>query len=312
MDDLSVFAGSVSPLNIACVGEAMIELSFAGPGIENPRIAFGGDSMNTAIYLKREIGDMGQVSFVTRLGRDVFSRKMLDFMEAEAIATGNIVLDENKLPGLYSIMTDERGERTFSYWRDNSAARGLFQEKDAIDFSVLDGFDLVYYSAITLAILPVSVREAFLDWLAGRRAEKKLLVAFDSNYRPALWPGPAQARHWTERAWRCCDIALPSADDEKALFGDTDFSGTIRRLHDYGVGLGALKRGESGPLPLGLAGELPVFEPAEKIVDTTAAGDSFNGAFLGALLLGADMVKALERGHARARATVGFAGALGG
>ncbi|VAW23299.1 2-dehydro-3-deoxygluconokinase [hydrothermal vent metagenome] len=224
--------------------------------------------------------------------------------------TDCIACDANKLPGLYSIMTDEHGERTFNYWRQNSAARELFQTKGEIEFSPLAEFNIIYYSAISLAILPINVREVFLKWLSEQRLAGNIRVAFDSNYRPALWEGGKEARFWIEKAWGCCDIALPSADDEKSLFGDKDFEQTIKRLNGYGANFGVLKRGESGPLPLTPIGELPSFKPAEKIIDTTAAGDSFNGAFLGALLTGNSMKEAMLTGHECARKTVGFAGAF--
>ncbi|MCF6326859.1 MAG: sugar kinase [Devosiaceae bacterium] len=310
MDSFSLPEKIDRPIKIACVGEAMIELSFAGDNLDQPNIAFAGDTLNTAIYLKREIKNSAEISFVSRLGTDEFSTSMLAFMNKEGLNTNNITRDANKLPGLYSIMTDEHGERTFNYWRQNSAAKELFQTGGEIDFSPLSDFDIIYYSAISLAILPVNVREAFLGWLADQRSLGNIRVAFDSNYRPALWSGVEDARFWTEKAWKNCDIALPSADDEKSLFGDRDIEQTIKRLNSYGANFGALKRGADGPLPLTPIGELPQFKPAKKIIDTTAAGDSFNGAFLGALLVGAPIKEAMLKGHDCARETVGFAGAF--
>ncbi len=298
------------PVKIACVGEAMIELSFTGDNLDQPNIAFAGDTLNTAIYLKREIKNSAEVSFISRLGADEFSQNMLAFMQGEGINTDGITCDANKLPGLYSIMTDKSGERTFNYWRQNSAARELFQTGGKIDFSPLSGFDIIYYSAISLAILPVNVRDAFLEWLTDQRLKRNIRVAFDSNYRPALWAGDEEARFWIEKAWRCCDIALPSADDEKTLFGDKDFEQTIKRLNGYGANFGALKRGKDGPLPLTPIDQLPIFKPAKNIIDTTAAGDSFNGAFLGALLAGNPVKEAMLTAHDCARKTVGFAGAF--
>lgn len=68
---------------------------------------------------------------------------------------------------------------------------------------------------------------------------------------------------------------------------------------------GALKRGSLGPLPIGAEpGSDPVFEKATLIVDTTAAGDSCNGAFLANYLKDYDITKALNAGQNCALAVI--------
>ncbi|MCF6278436.1 MAG: PfkB family carbohydrate kinase, partial [Anaerolineales bacterium] len=115
------------PLRIACIGEAMIELSFPSGEIDAPQIGFSGDTLNTAIYLKRAIGDAAEVAFISALCSDRFSDRMLDFMTAEGLQTDAITRHSERLPGLYAIETDENGERYFNYWRENSAARLMFE-----------------------------------------------------------------------------------------------------------------------------------------------------------------------------------------
>ena len=112
------------------------------------------------------------------------------------------------------MQTDAAGERSFHYWRDASAARQLFGS--ATDLSALDGAEILYLSAITLAIIAPAAREALIARLAELRSQGRR-IAFDSNYRPRLWPNAKTARDWTGRMWRITDIALPSADDERAL-----------------------------------------------------------------------------------------------
>lgn len=297
------------PLRIACAGEAMIELSFRGPGQERPRIAYAGDTLNTAIYLRRALGPAGSVAYVTAMGVDPFSDAALAFIGSEGIEVGRIARDPTRLPGLYAITTDARGERSFHYWREASAARRMFGEGAGVSFKVLEGFDLIYLSAITLAILTPEVRGALADWLGAARRQGARL-AFDSNWRPRLWPSVEAGREWIARFWRLTDIGLPSVDDEQALFGDRDEAATLGRLRGYGLGAGALKRGARGPLPLDPAVPVGVYPPADKVVDTTAAGDSFNAGFLATLLTGQGSAAALAAGHALAREVVGFRGAF--
>lgn len=293
---------------VACVGEAMIELSFRGPGQADPRIAYAGDTLNTAIYLRRALRG-GTVAYVTAMGIDPFSDAALAFMASENLDVSRIARDPERLPGLYAITTDAEGERSFLYWREASAARRMFQTAEGISFAALEGFDVIYLSAITLAILPEAVRGALADWLAGARA-RGVRVAFDSNWRPRLWPSAEAGRDWIARFWRLTDVGLPSIDDEQALFGESDAAVTLARLRTYGLREGALKRGATGPLPLDPAIEPGAYAPAETVVDTTAAGDSFNGGFLAAYLAGQGAQAALSAGHETAREVVGFRGAF--
>ena len=289
-----------APLKIACIGEAMFELAFDGA---SPLVNFGGDTLNTAIYLRRGLPLPHSLSFISVVGADPFSQRMLDFISSHGVSTAEISRHPSLLPGLYAIDTAPDGERSFLYWRENSAARTLFTD----GFDILEGFDVIYFSAITLAILPPSVRDGFLAWLS--RSGK--IIVFDSNYRPKLWVDATTARSYVETAWQLTSIGLPSLDDEMALFGDRSEEDIISRLSKWGVRNGALKRGSLGPRPIGAAlGSNPVFEKAALVVDTTAAGDSFNGAFLASYLINGDRAKALTDGHNCALAVIAHKGAI--
>lgn len=285
-------------MKIACVGEAMIELN---PDREGRQIGFAGDTLNTAIYLARGWPE-ADVQFVTVLGGDAMSARMEAFIRSERVGTAHITHHPERLPGVYAIATDAQGERSFSYWRNQSAARTLFED----GFAQLEGFEVIYLSAITLAILPAEVRAALLAYLGQSSAT----VVFDSNYRPRLWESADVARATTEAAWRVADIALPSVDDEMALFGDANAASVLARLRGWGCTRGALKCGAGGPLSLDPGVTAGPFAPATKVVDTTAAGDSFNGAYLAAALQGAPEAQALARAHTQAAEVIGHPGAI--
>ncbi|GFE65480.1 sugar kinase [Litoreibacter roseus] len=284
-------------MSVLCIGEAMVELSLEG---DTAKIGIAGDTLNTAIYVARA---GPKVSYLTRVGCDSFSDRMIQFMAEEGARTDLIERDPARTVGIYAIDVDPAGERSFSYWRGQSAARAMFAQD--FDPAPLMSFDLVYLSAITLAILPEDARErlsAFLDTFPG-------WVAFDSNYRPALWEDAATAKRWVMRLWSQTDIALPSVDDEMALFGEDGAEAVIERLQGAGVINGALKQGAAGPVSLGESCEIS-FEAAPCVVDTTAAGDSFNGGYLGAYLTGADQAAALQAGHRQACKVIGYKGAI--
>lgn len=281
---------------VACIGEAMIELSMqqdeAGVGV-------AGDTLNTAIYLHRTAPHV-QVDYITCLGDDPFSDRIAAFMDAQGIGTSAITRLTGASPGLYAITTTPQGERSFTYWRSTSAARELFGD---FDFDVLAPYDAVYLSGISLAILPQAVRQGLIAWLETT----ELQVIYDSNFRPRLWEDKRTAQQITNQMWDRANIALPSIDDEMALFDETEAQVKARFARHSGIG--ALKQGEHGPLSIGTPLS-QAYPPAGRVLDTTAAGDSFNGAYLGALMSGKSQAEALMSGHTMAARVVQQRGAI--
>ena len=290
-------------MKVGAIGEAMVELSMDGPTAA--KVGVAGDTLNTAIYLKRSAPGI-EVDYITRLGTDQFSDQIEKFIRSEWIGTANIERDPERMPGLYAITTDDAGERSFSYWRDSSAARRMFATDNGADFSGLEGYDVLYLSGITLAIMSPGIRTALMRFLQGFR-QRGGRVCYDSNYRPQLWIDRETAMAANAAIWALTDIAVPSIDDEEALTGED--ANTIAMRFRMMERTGALKRGPSGPLCLKTGAE-GTFAPAETVVDTTAAGDSFNGGYLGALLTGASQAAALKAGHDLAAKVIGHKGAI--
>ncbi|MBB5220849.1 2-dehydro-3-deoxygluconokinase [Amaricoccus macauensis] len=293
---------------VACIGECMVEVAMPRPGAERGRVDFAGDTFNTAVYLKR-LAPSAEVAYVTALGTDPVSDQMAATFAAEGLGTDLIERREGRAPGLYAISLDASGERSFTYWRDQSAARTLFHAPAEVTPAALRDFDLVYLSGITVAILAADARAALKDALHRVRVNGGS-VAFDSNYRPRLWPDQATARAEITAFWNLADVGLPSLDDELALYGEACEAEVRSRLVSGGVRRGALKRGDAGPIPIGPAGTLPPFARAARVVDTTAAGDSFNGGYLAAYIHGEDEAACLAAGHAMASEVVGHPGAI--
>ncbi|MBV1927617.1 MAG: sugar kinase [Rhodobacteraceae bacterium] len=296
----------MSAIKVACIGEAMIELAMGKGRSDTAQVGVAGDTLNTAIYLKR-CAPKVDVSYITRLGRDPFSRRIMAFMQGENINASLIGFSETRVPGLYTILTDDAGERSFTYWRDSSAAREMFDADDA-ELKWLSDFDLVYLSAITLAILTPQARARLMAWIPQyRRSGGK--IAFDSNYRPVLWPDADTSRKAIAAMWRCTDIALPSVDDEQAAFEDSDADAVIARLKSFGVRDGALKCGAAGSASFD-GSKQDKFASVGTVVDSTAAGDGFNGGYLAAYLQGCKQADCLQAGHNMAIRVLGVKGAI--
>jgi 2-dehydro-3-deoxygluconokinase len=300
------------PLRLASIGECMIELTARDPRTLDLR--FGGDTLNTAVYAARRLalaGREAQVDYVTALGDDPYSEQMLEAWRAEGIGIGMVARLPGRLPGLYMIRTDAKGERTFHYWRSAAAARDLFRAPEIGRIAdTLTGCDLVYLSGITLSIYDEPSRARLFELLDKVRAAGGR-IAFDSNYRPRGWPDREMARSTMLEAWRRADFGLPTYDDERALWDDADPRATVARLRKLGVGDVVVKRDREPSLVVadGAPVEVPALEVA-KPVDTTAAGDSFNAAYLAARLLGVDPADAARAGHSVAAAVIQHPGAI--
>ncbi|MBO9406630.1 sugar kinase [Shimia sp. R9_1] len=294
--------------SIACVGEVMIEMALQDQA--TARLSVAGDTFNTAYYLNRLLAETGvSTTYVTALGDDVFSDRIRSTIAGHGIKTDCIETRKGRMPGLYAIETDETGERSFSYWRSASAARTLFSEPCGVPLSTLNRFDLVLFTGISMAILTPETRTTILNWIDTFRA-KGGLVAYDSNHRPRLWESTKVARDINTQMWKRTDIALPSVDDELALFGDTSEDAAYARLQSYGLTYGALKRGPDGPRDIATGAPLDNPGPASKMKDSTAAGDSFNAGLLAATCLGKDIQTAMCAGHQLAAHVITQPGAI--
>ena len=293
---------------IVSIGECMGELSETGmPGTLN--MGFAGDTLNTAYYLRRSLGPDWQVDYVTAIGTDGLSQRMLDFLKAEGIGTHHVAQLADKTIGLYYI-TLKDGERSFTYWRSDSAAKKLASDPAALA-RALEGADLAYWSGITLAILSNQDRLALMEALsqfAGRGGT----VVFDPNLRPRLWDNPESMRGWIHRAAAVSDLCLPSFEDEATWFGDADPEATIKRYLAEGARRVVVKNGAGDVTFAGSNGEISTsaIPPVEQVVDTTAAGDSFNAGYLAAELAGGSVTYAIAAGARLAASVIGARGAL--
>ncbi|MDP3526260.1 MAG: sugar kinase [Hoeflea sp.] len=288
------------------IGECMVEM--APSGDSTYRLGFAGDTLNTAWYAKRTFGADWDVAYLTAVGDDGISRHMTDFIGDAGIRTDLIREVPGKTVGLYLIQLQD-GERSFAYWRSDSAARRLAHDP-AVLKAALAGAGVVYFSGITLAILPAGDRTVLLDAIAQARRNGATVV-FDPNLRPRLWDDLETMREAVMAAARVSDIILPSHDDEARFFGDPSPDATASRYAQAGASLVVVKNG-AGEIVSLERGEIGRHDPvrADGIVDTTAAGDSFNAGLLAAYLERGDLAEAIGAGAGLAAYVISRRGAL--
>jgi 2-dehydro-3-deoxygluconokinase len=283
----------------------MLELSAADA--DQWRMGFAGDTFNT-LWAIRALLPNAPIDYVTAFGDDPFSQRQIGFLRQNGIGVAASPTIAGARPGLYAITLDGV-ERSFTYWRADSAARQLASDPGALAKSLSD-LRLAYFSGITLAILDDDGRRTLLRCLRDARAAGTI-VAFDPNYRRRLWPSPGIARDAVTDALAVADIALPTFPDEQELYGDETPEGTLERLAQAGIGEAVVKNGSEDALML-FDGVMSAV-PAQRIgdaVDTTGAGDAFNGGYLAARMSGLGGPEASKRAHRTAAAVVRVRGAL--
>ncbi|MEO6608041.1 MAG: sugar kinase [Aestuariivirga sp.] len=297
----------MSLLKFRSIGECMAELQLAKDG--HYGLAFGGDTLNTSWYVRALASPENlEVEYVTAVGGDPMSMRLLDFLNSKAIGTNFVRSVKERNLGLY-LITLTGAERSFTYWRDSSAAKLLAEDKVHLERSV-SGADLVYFSGITLAILSPQHRQVLLEHLQQLKA-RGTIIAFDSNTRPRLWSSPGEMKEATIRACKVATIALPTFSDEQFLFGDETITDCANRIASYGVDEVLVKDGANACCGL-LDGTL--FElkapPVSDLVDTTGAGDSFNAGYLVGRMHKLDAKAAASLGHQVAGRVICHRGAL--
>lgn len=291
---------------VVCVGEVMVELARGSDGRFG--LAYGGDTFNTAVYLARAGVD---VAYATALGDDTFSSEILALGAAEAVDMSLVPRLRGRVPGLYLITTDDAGERSFNYWRDTAPARTLFEAEgwQQVAAALVDA-RAVYFSGITLSLYSNQGLGRFLAAL--EMAGSRRLQVFDGNFRPRNWGGDLnRARTVFAEALKRSSMALPTFEDEVALWGDASPAATIERMTTYGLTEVVVKNGAAGALVHadGRTVEVPV-ERAVAPLDTTGAGDSFNAGYLSARLQGAGPEEAARAGHRLAAEVIMHRGAI--
>ena len=293
-------------MKILSVGECMAEFS-PDKQLGKFNLGFAGDTFNTAWYIANNHSDINS-SYFSKVGDDEISDRMLKFMSDNRVDTKHVKKVSGSTIGLYLISL-VNGERAFSYWRKNSAATFLGQNINDVEYAVKKQ-DMIYFSGITLAILdPISRDNLFACLKSARRTGKK--IAFDPNIRPKLWNDKKEMCDVIMAGANVSDIILPSFEDEATWFSDADPMSTLKRYQKVGAETVVVKNAGE---PVSFIsnhgmGTHPV-ECIEKVIDSTAAGDSFNSEILVGILRKIPLSEAISNGVKLAKKVIMGHGAL--
>lgn len=292
---------------VLSIGECMVEMAPRADGGYSRN--FAGDTFNTVWYMRQLLPAEQAVDYCSGAGSDGISAEMLAFIAGSGIGTAHIRTVPGRTVGLYMISLSN-GERSFSYWRSQSAARLLAEDRAWLQAAVA-GKALIIFSGITLAILSPDHRNTLLDVLSEARRDGAT-IAFDPNMRLRLWDDALQITEAVTRAAMVADIVLPSFDEDSQYFGDANPLSTIERYRAAGVSTVVVKNGPERIFAWDESEGAVEFQPkpVAEVVDSTAAGDSFNAGFLSARLAGKALMPAIEAGAALSAKVIGARGAL--
>lgn len=272
--------------NIIVMGECMVEFGRAAEGNLYKK-SFAGDVFNTGVYIKRCVKEQANVKFLTAVGKDENSNEMLAMMKQESLDSSLVFRSSTAQMGLYLINIDSEGERSFTYWRETSAAkqvvRFISDNEENTEFAETD---LFFFSGISIAILSETDRQKLWRFIFKLKASGTKII-FDPNYRPTLWTSVNETRAAYAAAFELADIALPGVDDHMVLYNAKNAEDVADFLEKFAINEIIIKNGSQGML-LSINGKRSYIEvePVKHVVDTTSAGDAFNGAYLSARLLG--------------------------
>jgi 2-dehydro-3-deoxygluconokinase len=261
-------------VDIISLGESMVELYCDGPisQAKTFQSSVGGDTMNTIVAASRLGSKCG---YITKLAEDQFGEYLLNRWKAENIDVSSVKRVPDGFNGMYFISLSADGQREFIYYRTGSAASTITPLDLDVDY--IKSAKILHTSGISQAISKTSLQT--VEQAIQMAKKKKVKVSFDPNYRSKLWT--------KEQALRACEAVLPHVDivvpDE--TYGMLINKSIPEEIMDYftvfKIPIIALKLGAKGVLLKERGHDPRQYGVLDvKVMDTTGAGDAFNGGFL--------------------------------
>lgn len=284
-------------MKILCFGEIMVEMAHQGKN--DYKYQFAGDSFNVAYYMQHLKPADWQIFYMTKVGTDPTSKNVVDFVASTGVYTTPIQYTDNRTVGLFILNTQDDGEKVYTYWRGQAAAKTLFNTVQP-----LTGYDLVSFSGISAAIQ--ENQDGLLQSVKSAHAQG-VAIAYDFNHRKQLW-SPSAAKTFGDAVAPYCSI-LKISDEEQDILGYDDLktlsADVPTALWIYTKGSDGAEAWKNGKC----LADVPSVKP-EKIVDTSAAGDSFKACFCVQYLNGVHIEQALQKSAQLASKVLGFKGSI--
>jgi fructokinase len=295
--------------DVICMGEMLIDfvsntsnVSLAdSPGFTR---APGGAPANVAVALQR----LGLSSgFVGKVGDDPFGEFLRQTLAVTGVDVSYLFMDQEARTTLVFIAVRDDGLKDMCFFRNPGA--DMMLRPDEITGAIFEGARCFHYGSITFIDEPSASAQRKAVELARERG---LMITYDPNYRPTLWPDEDTARAVIQESFKYCHLAKIAEEEWSVATGHDDLEAGIRAVLDRGVELLIVSRGEKGALATNGAYRIELPALPVNVVETTGAGDGFMGAMITRLLPLREQLGSLAAiDEASVREALGFATAVG-
>lgn len=248
--------------------------------------SLGGKGANQAVAAARAGGN---VTFICSLGDDNYAEYSIESFNKEGINTRYVKIDKEKASGLAIILVDEKGENSIAV-ASGANEKLLPGDIDFLSSIIMPGDVLLLQMEIPIATV-----------------SKAAQIGFERNARVILNPAPAQ--EFSNELYKYLSIITPNIHETEKLTGieiksEDDAVKSAKKLLGKGVETVIITRGKQGVL-LATNNTVQIF-PAYKVapVDTTAAGDIFNGVLAACISKGMCLAEAVKYSNAAAAISI--------
>lgn len=267
-------------LDVVALGELLIDFTPAGLSDQGAALLArnaGGAPANVLAMLSI-LGK--KTAFIGKVGRDSFGLFLKKTLGDSAIDVTGLTVSDTEPTTLAFVSLDEKGDRSFDFYRTNSA--DVMLRREEVPEELLASCKLFHFGSVSMTAEPA--RGATL-YAARRAKELGKLVSYDPNFRPVLWADRKEAIRVMRSGLAFADVVKVSDDEVELLTGQADFLAGARALVAGGAKLALVTAGEQGTWYASCAGGEGHIPSVNVVaVDTTGAGDTFLGALLGGLL----------------------------
>ena len=263
------------------IGEMLIDFTAQETGVLERAVTFrknaGGAPANVAVCVAK-LGK--RANMITKLGRDAFGNFLVETLEREHVGTDYVFRTEEANTALAFVARDERGERTFSFYRNPSA--DMLLDGSEVERIPFERGDILHFCSVDLCDAPV--RTAHRVAIERARAAGAL-VSFDPNLRYSLWKSGEELLATVREFLPLADIVKVSDEELVDITGIREEKAAALSLLKGNVKAVFVTKGKDGACVY--TADAEAWQPTDErsaVVDTTGAGDSFIGTVLYQLL----------------------------
>lgn len=262
-------------LDAVAIGELLIDFTPAPVRKEeNPHFALnpGGAPANVMVAMQR-LG--AKTAFIGKVGEDSFGAFLKNTLAREGLETSGVIMDPETLTTLAFVTLDDRGDRSFSFYR-NASADVMLEEKD-VEVSLIERAGILHYGSVSFTDSPS--KEASMYAVQKAQSLQKI-ISYDPNYRPRLWKDEKAAIESMQWGLSHADIVKVSHEEMELLTGEKEIEKGSKKLVEFGAQIVLVSAGEDGSYfaTKYFVGHAPTYKV--KTIDTNGAGDAFFGALL--------------------------------